>query len=273
MAGNSGNEWGNVVSDVRNDIVFENRNKIYGAYFIRREYTRTVLLALLITVSAALVIALVPKILQLFNNAIEDIAVNTDVTQIDLTPPPIDETAPPPPPPPPPPPVMETVKFVAPVVVDEPVIDEPPPPIQEVETQISTVTQEGNGDDDEIIIPDEGNGNAVVEEVKEEIFTFVEQMPGFPGGEEERLKFIQKNTKYPMMEKENGIEGTVYVSFIVDKQGNINDVKVMRGVSGGPGLEKEALRVVKMMPKWSAGKQNGKEVQVQFYMPMKFELR
>ena len=75
------------------------------------------------------------------------------------------------------------------------------------------------------------------------------------------------------MEKENGIEGTVYVSFIVDKQGNINDVKVMRGVPGGPGLEKEALRVVKMMPKWSAGKQNGKEVQVQFYMPMKFELR
>lgn len=107
----------------------------------------------------------------------------------------------------------------------------------------------------------------------EEIFTMVDQMPEFPGGEQERLKFIQQNTRYPAEEKENRIEGTVYVSFIIDKQGNIKNIKVKRGVPGGAGLDKEALRVVSMMPKWKPGKQNGKEVLVQFYMPMRFQLK
>lgn len=106
----------------------------------------------------------------------------------------------------------------------------------------------------------------------EEIFTIVEQMPQFPGGAEEMYKFINNNILYPDVEKANGIEGTVYVSFVVNKTGKINDVKVMRGVPGGANLEKEALRVVNLMPDWSPGKQNGKEVLVQFYLPMKFVL-
>lgn len=263
------NKWDNVVSSVRNEIVFESRNKEYGAYQIRREYNRVLVLALLSTCTAILLIAITPKIIELIKNTSQEVVVPVDITPVDLTaPPPIDETEPPPPPPPPPP-VMETVKFTPPVVVDEEVVDDPPPP-QETEVQVSTVTQEGT--DGDIIIPDE-KGTGVVEAVAEEVFTVVEQMPEFPGGMAEMYKFINKNMQYPQIEKENGISGTVYVTFVVDKAGNINDVKTLRGVAGGPNLEKEALRVVKMMPAWKSGKQNGREVSVQFNLPIKFVLK
>ena len=77
-------------------------------------------------------------------------------------------------------------------------------------------------------------------------------MPSFPGGELEMQKFLKKNIQYPAMEQEAGIQGTVYVTFVVDKDGNINNVEILRGVSSGPNLGKEALRVVKMMPSWKA---------------------
>lgn len=263
------NEWTSVVSEERNDIVFENRNKTYGAFVIRKEYSRTVWIALLSTVVAVALIAIAPKIIDLIKGSLEEKIVAVDITPVDLTaPPPIDETEPPPPPPPPPP-VMETVKFTPPVVVDEAVVDDPPPP-QETETQVSTETHEGSGD--EIIIPDE-KGTGVVETAKEEVFTVVEQMPEFPGGIAEMYKFIGKNMQYPQIEKENNVQGTVYITFVVDKNGNINDVKSLRGVAGGPNLEKEALRVVKMMPAWKAGKQNGREVSVQYNLPVKFVLK
>ena len=263
------NEWTNVVSSVRNDIVFENRNKEYGAYQLRRNYNRIVMMALWTTCTAILLIALTPKIIDLINHRTEVVDVPVDITPVDLeAPPPVDESEPPPPPPPPPP-VMETVKFTPPVVVDEAVIDDPPPP-QETEVQVSTVTQEGTEGD--IIIPDE-KGTGVVESAKDEVFTVVEQMPEFPGGAAEMYKFISKNIQYPQIEKENNIGGTVYVTFVVDKNGNINDVKSLRGVAGGPNLEKEAIRVVKMMPSWRAGKQNGRDVSVQFNLPIKFVLK
>ncbi|MCC6690707.1 MAG: energy transducer TonB [Bacteroidia bacterium] len=270
MAGSLINPWTNVVSEERNSIVFENRNKMYGAFVIRKEYARTVLIALISTSVAIVLIAITPKILELIKGSTEEKIVAVDITPVDLTaPPPIDETTPPPPPPPPPP-VMETVKFTPPVVVDDPVVDDPPPP-QETETQVSTVTQEGTGNDD-IIIPD-NKGTGPVEAVKDEVFTVVEQMPEFQGGPAEMYKFISKNIQYPQIEKENGIQGTVYVTFVVDKSGNIKDVKSLRGVAGGPNLEKEAIRVVKMMPPWKSGKQNGREVSVQFNLPIKFVLK
>jgi len=263
------NKWDNVVSSVRNEIVFEQRNKEYGAYQIRREYNRVISLALLVSCTAIFLIAITPKIIALLDKTTEETIIPVDITPVDLTaPPPIDESEPPPPPPPPPP-VMETVKFTPPVVVDEEVVDDPPPP-QETEVQISTVTQEGT--DGDIIIPEE-TGTGVVESVKEEVFTVVEQMPEFPGGAAEMYKFISKNIQYPQIEKENNIGGTVYVTFVVDKNGKINDVKTLRGVAGGPNLEKEAMRVVKMMPSWKSGKQNGREVSVQFNLPIKFVLR
>src|ERR1035437_597597 len=98
------NDWTNVVSEERNEIVFENRNKSYGAFIIRREYPRTVMIALLSTAAAIILLALTPKIIELFKHSKDNALVNMENTQLDLTPPPpIDESEPPPPPPPPPP--------------------------------------------------------------------------------------------------------------------------------------------------------------------------
>jgi len=270
MAGALINDWTNVVSNERNEIVFEHRNKSYGAFMIRKEYTRTVWIALASTVAAIILLAVTPKIIELIKNRQEEAAVQVENTQVDLTaPPPVDESEPPPPPPPPPP-VMETVKFTPPVVVDDPVVDDPPPVQTEETPQISTETHEGSGD--EIVIPDAGAGNGVVEEKKDEIFTVVEQMPEFPGGIDAMYKFINKNIQYPQIERENNVQGKVFVTFVVDKSGNINDVKVLRGVAGGPNLEKEAIRVIKMFPQWKPGRQNGRDVPVQYNLPIVFKL-
>ena len=98
-------------------------------------------------------------------------------------------------------------------------------------------------------------------------------MPTFPGGELEMMKYIQKNVQYPQMEKEAGISGTCYITFVVEKDGSITAVDKLRGVSGGPGCDKEAIRVIKSMPPWKPGKQNGRAVRVQFNLPIKFSLR
>ena len=264
------NNWDSVVAPVRNDMVFEERNKTYGAYQLRKNHNRSVAIAVLITGLSFIFIVSLPAIIDWINNRIEEVNVPVDITPVDLTaPPPLDETAPPPPPPPPPP-VMETVKFTPPVVTDDEVVDEPPPVQTEETPQISTVTQEGNSNE-EIIIP-ETNNNVVAPTIEAPL-TIVEQMPTFPGGEGEMMKFIQKNVQYPQVEKEAGISGTCYVTFVVEKDGSITDVKVLRGVSGGPGCDKEAKRVVAAMPSWKAGKQNGREVRVQFNLPIKFTLR
>ncbi len=274
MAGNTlFNNWTNVIADARNELVFEKKNKTYGAYDLRRTYNRTVTIALIITSISFVVAVCFPMILDWIKQQQEEVVVPIDNTIVDLTaPPPIDETEPPPPPPPPPP-VMETVKFTPPVVTDEEVIEEPPPIQTEETPQISTVTQEGTGDE-EIIIPEANTG--VVEPVKEEIFTIVEQMPEFPGGAAAMMKWIKDKIEsigYPQMEKEAGISGTCYVTFVVDKEGNVTDSKILRGVSGGPGYDKVALQVVKSMPKWSSGKQNGRAVSVQYNLPIKFTIR
>jgi protein TonB len=262
------NNWDSIVAPVRNDIVFEERNKSYGAYALRKNHNRTVALALLITASAFLLAVSIPAIMDWINNKTEEVA-PVDITEVDLTAPPPLNPDEPPPPPPPPPPVMETVKFTPPVVTDEEIVDEPPPVQTEETPQISTVTQEG--DPDAIIIPEEKT--AVVEPTIEAPLAIVEQMPTFPGGELEMMKYIQKNVQYPQMEKEAGISGTCYITFVVEKDGSITAVDKLRGVSGGPGCDKEAIRVIKSMPPWKPGKQNGRAVRVQFNLPIKFSLR
>ncbi len=266
------NSWTNLVSSIRNEIVFENRNKEYGAYQIRRNYNNTMVIALGITISTFLFAVSIPKVLELLGKLqVAEVERVIPLDEIALDVPPVDPNEPPPPPPPPPPPVQSTVQFTPPVI-DEEAVEETPPPIQETETTISTTTQTGTGDNNEIVIPDEGTGT-VVEPVKEEIFTIVEQMPEFPGGEGELMKYVQKNIVYPAIEKDAGISGTAYVTFVVDKDGNINDVKILRGVAGGPNCDKEAMRVVKSMPPWKPGKQNGRSVSVQYNLPIKFVLR
>ncbi|MCK5855843.1 MAG: energy transducer TonB [Bacteroidales bacterium] len=113
--------------------------------------------------------------------------------------------------------------------------------------------------DDEIDDDDEGN-----------IFVFVEDHPAYPGGDIARIKYLKKSVNYPMMAIESLIQGTVYVTFVVEKDGRITDVKVISGIGGG--CDEEAVRVIKKMPKWNPGKQRGIPVRVQINVPIKFKL-
>jgi protein TonB len=114
-------------------------------------------------------------------------------------------------------------------------------------------------------------GSTISEAEDAEVLTVVEEMPSFPGGEAERNKFLSENIVYPRQAAENGIQGTVYVSFIVDIKGKIEDVKILRGIGGG--CDEEALRVVKFMPPWKPGRQNSKNVRVLYNMPVYFKLQ
>ncbi|MCF6358816.1 MAG: energy transducer TonB [Draconibacterium sp.] len=102
-------------------------------------------------------------------------------------------------------------------------------------------------------------------------FMFVEEMPEFPGGEKALLNYLATNVKYPVIAQENGIQGKVYITFVVDKNGSINNVSVLRGVDKS--LDNESIRVISSMPKWKPGKQRGKAVKVQFTVPIVFELK
>ena len=128
----------------------------------------------------------------------------------------------------------------------------PPPPPAPVVTEVLNVVEEE-------------------EESSQTIFTVVEEMPDFPGGQAELLKFIAKSIKYPVIAQENGIQGRVICAFVVNKDGSVVDAEVLRGVD--PSLDKEALRVIGTMPKWKPGKQRGKPVRVKYTVPITFRLQ
>ena len=110
------------------------------------------------------------------------------------------------------------------------------------------------------------------EEVSEqEVFTIVEEMPDFPGGTAKLAEYLQKNIKYPQMARESGIQGRVFVNFVVEPDGHVSNVKVLRSLGGG--CDEEAMRVVKAMPKWKPGKQRGKPVRVSYILPVNFKLQ
>lgn len=109
------------------------------------------------------------------------------------------------------------------------------------------------------------------ESEEQQIFMVVESMPVFPGGEANLYKYLAENIKYPQMAKESGIQGRVFVTFVVERDGSVTDVRVLRGIGGG--CDEEAIRVVKGMPRWTPGKQRGKSVRVQYNLPVKFTLQ
>lgn len=156
----------------------------------------------------------------------------------------------------------------------------PPPPKPPTQTSIIEIVEDDVEIEDEIEIDVEADQETEVEEyIPEEqpeeeeeaqIFTVVESMPGFPGGEAARIKYLNENIKYPQMARESGIQGRVFVTFVVEKDGKVTDVRVLRGIGGG--CDEEAVRVIKNMPNWNAGKQRGKPVRVQFNMPILFKL-
>lgn len=159
-------------------------------------------------------------------------------------------------PPPPPPPAVQEVEVLN-VVEDN------------VETETIEVTTEETEQEVVIAAPVEA---PVEEEEEEVVFVVVESMPEFPGGQQALFKYLSENVKYPVIAQENGIQGRVICQFVVNKDGSIVDVEVVRS-GGDPSLDKEAIRVIKSMPKWKPGKQRGKAVRVKYTVPVNFKLQ
>ena len=155
----------------------------------------------------------------------------------------------------------------------------PPPAVQEVEVlnvvedNVETESIEINTEDDKEEVVIAAPVEAPEEEEEEEvIFVVVETMPEFPGGQQALFKYLSENVKYPVIAQENGIQGRVICQFVVNKDGSIVDVEVVRS-GGDPSLDKEAVRVIKSMPKWKPGKQRGKAVRVKYTVPVNFKLQ
>ncbi|NLU29601.1 MAG: energy transducer TonB [Bacteroidales bacterium] len=162
------------------------------------------------------------------------------------------------PPPPPPPTAQENPEIIQ--VVEE-----------KVETRIEINTEDDASKRQmEAFVPPPPP-KPKVEEVTEEIFVVVEEQPEFPGGNTAMMKFLSDNIKYPVIAQENGIQGRVITNFVVERDGSITDVQVVRGVD--PSLDKEAIRVIQSMPKWKAGRQRGSAVRVRFTLPVVFRLQ
>ena len=155
----------------------------------------------------------------------------------------------------------------------------PPPAVQEVEVlnvvedNVETESIEVNTEETETEVVIAAPVEAPVEEEEEEVvFVVVESMPEFPGGQQALFKYLSENVKYPVIAQENGIQGRVICQFVVNKDGSIVDVEVVRS-GGDASLDKEAIRVIKSMPKWKPGKQRGKPVRVKYTVPVNFKLQ
>ncbi|MBL7831616.1 MAG: TonB family protein [Saprospiraceae bacterium] len=257
------------------DIIFEGRNKAYGAYLLRRIYPSHIRKALIAGVLLFAFFMTIPywlKYIKLGKD--EDKKENVEIKLKDLTPPPEKEDEVKPPPPPPPkkvePPKPPQQQFTPPVIKKDEEVKKEPPKIEEITTNTGTETVKG---DDKGYVPqiDEPVVQTAVDPDEGKVFSFVEQTPTFPGGDAALMDFLRKNIKYPPIARENGVEGRVLISFVVDKNGNIRDITVKRGI--GSGCDEEAIRVVKMMPDWKPGKQNGKSVNVMYNLPISFKLQ
>lgn len=159
-----------------------------------------------------------------------------------------------PPPPPPPPKVVEILH----IVDDE----------TEIEDELEIEDSEA---DEETVIRVEPIFQEEEEEISNEVFFTVEEMPEFPGGERALVRFLTSSVRYPVVARENGIQGTVIVTFVIEKEGEVADVEILRSID--PALDREALRVVNSLPRWKPGKQRGRPVRVSFRVPIAFELQ
>jgi protein TonB len=258
------------------DIVFNGRNKDYGAYQLRKDNNKTTNKSVLIgclLFSAAIASPLIIKFLSGFVPDQKDKLKQTEVVL--AAPPPIDKNTPPPPPPvKPPPPKVDQIKFPPPVVKPDNQVVEEPPTVEELKkADPGEKTIKGDPNAEIVINTPVGDGpvNQKKTEDTNEIFTNVEVLPSFPGGNEQFGKFLGKNLRYPPIARDNGIQGRVFVNFVVEKDGSLTDIKVVRGIGGG--CDEEAVRALKSSPKWNPGVQNGRNVRVSYTIPIVFQLQ
>ena len=264
------------------DLVFEGRNKEYGAYVLRKNTSKRNVMSLLIVVAAGVLLYLGLNIVKKIQEsravantqAIELSAINEKKKEakklekevVKIEPEKVIEK------------VKSSVKFTPPVIKkDEEVKEDNQLDLEKVEkTNITIGAFDVQGNDEvggEVLKAKEEIAQPEPPKHEEEnkVFDVVEQMPSFPGGMPALMKWLSDNMKYPPIAAENGVQGRVIVQFVVEKDGSVTDVHVARSVD--PSLDKEAVRVVKVMPKWIPGKQNGSAVRVKYTVPVLFKLQ
>ena len=264
------------------DLVFEGKNHSYGAYQLRKETGKRNLMAILVMFAIGVAIAAFVAIKGVVENAMkQDVAIEADVELAKLAEkkeakvekkeePKIEKIEVEK--------VKSSVKFVPPVIKKDSEV-KPEEELKSQEELNKTNTAIGAFD---VKGNDEAAGEvlkakeviAQPEPPKEEetkVFDVVEQMPSFPGGPSALMQYLSSNIKYPVVAEENGVQGRVVCTFVVERDGSITDVRVIRSVD--PSLDKEAVRVVKSMPKWIPGKQNGSAVRVKYTVPVTFRLQ
>jgi len=259
------------------DLIFNGKNKAYGAYKLRENSPKRHNIAVMLVIVIALIGFSIPTLIKMATPKQKEVM--TEVTTLSQLEEPeikqeemkrVEPVAPPPPA------LKSSIKFTAPVIKkDEEVRDEDEIKSQhelaETKVTISIADVKGNDEEHGKDIADLKQVVTQAEPEPEKVFDMVEQMPQFPGGQAEMMQFISKNMKYPTIAQENGTQGRVTCQFVVGADGRVRDVNVLRGVD--PYLDKEAVRVIMSMPKWIPGKQNGKAVSVKYTIPVVFRLQ
>lgn len=258
------------------DLIFADKNKAYGAYKMRENSPKRHNIAVIMVIVIALIGFSIPALIKMATPKQKEVMTEvTTLSQLDEPEVKQEEMKRVEPVAPPPPALKSSIKFTAPVIKkDEEVRDEDEIKSQQELTQtkvtISIADVKGN---------DEANGKdiadlkqVVTQAVEEEkVFDMVEQMPQFPGGQTELMKWIGEHLKYPTIAQENGVQGRVTCQFVVGKDGKVRDVTVLKTLD--PYCDKEAIRVIMAMPNWIPGKQNGKAVAVKYTVPITFRLQ
>ncbi|MCL2596553.1 MAG: energy transducer TonB [Paludibacter sp.] len=262
------------------DMVFEKRNKAYGAYQMRLDSSKRHVWAIILVLIAAALIAVVPMIYSTVRKAfierdgLSDTLALANLQDKDDTKP-DDEFIKPEAPPPPP--LKTTIQFVPPKMVDASEITDEnlqktTEEVEKADVQVGAFDVKGT-DDLNAITKEELDAQQVIVEPpkKEEVFYAVEQMPEFPGGISELYKWVNDHIRYPTIAQENGVQEKISVRFVVEKDGSVSDVQALRGVDES--LKNEAVRVVQSLPKFQPGRQNGRAVRVYYSIPINFKLQ
>jgi len=254
------------------DLIFENRNKEYGAYLLRRNYSRVVIWSTVIAALIACVIVIVPFIKVLTAKDDNGIRMGTRVVsvQMDNLPPPREEIIIPPDAPPPPA-SQPVVKYIPPVVVDSiPLTAKQPPTVDEVKASSDNKNNDQNlsvsnsSSDNELIGDPAGTGG-------DEPFMIVEVKPTFRGGDVDKFRtWVVNNLVYPQSAQENRIQGKVYITFVIERDGSVSNVTIIKGVD--PSLDAAAKKTIEASPKWSPGLQRGSPVRFRYSMFINFHL-
>ena len=259
----------NLFGKNRNELVFENKNKMYGAYDLRKTYGKNLGISLFVVLFSVLVLSFAPTIFAGDKNDNE--FVTTYETSEMILPPPADdkvEELPPPPPPPVEEVKKSAVQFTTIEVTEEEVLNPPPSDTELDRKNISTETVEG---EEGFITPTDVVTPVDLIVKKEVAITFAEEMPKYP--EDKMYEDLAKNIVYPEKEKSFQIEGTLFVSFVVEKDGSVTEVQIIREVEEGKGFNSTAINAVKNLKKFSPAKMNGNPVRLRMTIPIKFSLK